>query len=69
MVLASRPVISAMRLAARPVGAASETFSPRRSNSANIPRKVVVLPVPGPPVRINMRLCTASAMARRCTGS
>ncbi len=52
MVLAGLPVTSLMRFAARPVGAASATLSPSSSNSWRIPFRVVVFPVPGPPVRI-----------------
>ena len=49
MVLDSLPVASLMRLAARPVGAARRMRWPMDSKAAMMPR-VVVLPVPGPPV-------------------
>ena len=61
MVWASIPVSSLIRLAARPVGAASTISSPIFCNRATIPRTVVVLPVPGPPVRIS----TPRSAARR----
>ena len=66
MVLASRPVTSVIRLAARPVGAARDTFSPSPSRRERMPLRVVVLPVPGPPVRMKTGLSIASRMARRC---
>ena len=50
MVLASMPVVSVIRFAARPVGAASRIRLPRERSTAIMPRVVVVLPVPGPPV-------------------
>ena len=50
MVWASQSVTSPNRLAARPVGASSATSSPMRRYSATMPRRDVVLPVPGPPV-------------------
>ena len=65
-VLASRPVSSAIRLAARPVGAAMATVSPMLSSRVMMPRSVVVLPVPGPPVRISVPRAIASIIACRC---
>ena len=56
MVLASCPVASDIRLAARPVGAASAIFFFRASKSAIRPLIAVVLPVPGPPVSTS-KLC------------
>ena len=50
MVLASRPVLSASRLAARPVGAASATFDSLAASTLRIELTRVVLPTPGPPV-------------------
>ena len=50
IVEASFPVISVMRLAARPVGAVSNVLSPSSSYMARMARREVVLPVPGPPV-------------------
>ena len=52
MVLASMPVASLIRLAALPVGAASKILMPAVFKAAMMPWVVVVLPVPGPPVRI-----------------
>ena len=69
MVCASLPHSSPMRLAARPVGAQSSTSSPMRSKSATMPRTLVVLPVPGPPVRISSSSCAASSTACRWSGA
>ena len=63
MVWASRPVTSPSRLAARPVGASSSTSRPIRSYSVTMPRREVVLPVPGPPVSSSTPLSAASATA------
>ena len=68
-VWASMPVSSLMRLAARPVGAASTISSPIFRNRATMPRTVVVLPVPGPPVRISTPVRAASSTAWRCWGA
>ena len=59
----------AMRLAARPVGAVSSVLMPSASKSASMARTVVVLPVPGPPVRAITRLRAARAMVWRCNGA
>ena len=59
MVEASAPQVSARRLAARPVGAVRAVRSPRWSKRARIPRREVVLPVPGPPVR-SITCCRAA---------
>jgi len=67
MVLASRPLDSSRRLAARPVGAASSTRRPERA--ATRVRRIVVLPVPGPPVRISTFSRSAAARASACGGS
>ena len=69
MVLASIPVASLMRLAARPVGAASRTRSPAFFNAAMMPCVVVVLPVPGPPVSTMTLEVTACRIAASCTSS
>ena len=53
-VLASQPVASVMRLAARPVGAASSISKPSCPISSIMKLKMVVLPVPGPPVTTKM---------------
>ena len=66
MVLASLPVRSDIRFAARPVGAAKSTFSPLRSKILMIALSVVVFPVPGPPVKINMPWDSALRMACFC---
>ncbi len=50
MVLASCPVVSFIRFAARPVGAASKISMPSASKKLMIALIVVVFPVPGPPV-------------------
>ena len=50
MVFASIPMASPIRLAARPVGAASSTVFPDKVNRSMIAFIVVVLPVPGSPV-------------------
>ena len=65
MVEASCPVTSVNRLAARPVGAASTHFSPLWPYSDKIPFKIVVLPVPGPPVINSRALPAAERMACR----
>jgi hypothetical protein len=50
MVLASRPVVSAMRFAARPVGAQRSRFTRLATRIRRIAFTSVVLPTPGPPV-------------------
>ena len=63
---ANPPVVSVSRWAARPVGAARCTrafFAFRISTRA---RRMVVLPVPGPPVRIDTLLASAFFTAARC---
>ncbi len=83
--MASMPVTWLMRLAALPVGAVSTTERPSSSIRAIIVLMVVVLPVPGPPVRAmqpqDADVCTAincstasstpflRAMARICSSS
>ena len=53
MVEAFFPVISLSRLAARPVGAASKILLVSFSVIARIAFVIVLLPVPGPPVRMS----------------
>ena len=65
MVFASRPVDSASRLAARPVGAQSSTRSDLARKISMMPRTMVVLPVPGPPVMTSSFCVTASRIASR----
>ena len=66
MVLASSPVASLMRLAARPVGAhSSMSFSSFKR--LMMQRMMVVLPVPGPPVTTSTPSSTALLMARFCS--
>lgn len=57
MVLASRPVVSVMRFAARPVGAQRSRFTRLAARIRRIAFTSVVLPTPGPPV-ITMTLDT-----------
>lgn len=79
IVLAGNPVVSFIRLAARPVGAASRIgkiswvylfgSNSKPFNSANkltIPLITVVFPVPGPPVKINKGDRIASEIAFSC---
>ena len=54
MVFASSPVVSARRLAARPVGAARSGVTPFARRMVRMPRMMVVLPTPGPPVTIRI---------------
>ncbi len=49
-VVASRPVLSARRLAARPVGAQSASLGPSAATIFRMELTSVVLPTPGPPV-------------------
>jgi hypothetical protein len=53
MVFASKPVTSLMRLAARPVGAQSNNFTPFAERMRRMALTIVVLPTPGPPVEVN----------------
>ncbi len=66
MVLASRPVVSASRLAARPVGAHSASRTPRTRRTPRIAFISVVLPTPGPPVITRNLDRTASFSASAC---
>ena len=63
MVEASSPVTSESRFAARPVGAARRQRSCILPKSSKIPFKMVVFPVPGPPVISNRPEVAASRMA------
>ena len=64
MVLASRPVASVMRLAARPVGAHSRSLTSLAARMRRIALTMVVLPTPGPPVMTS----TLDASASRTAG-
>src|SRR2546429_184556 len=70
MVLASRPVVSARRLAARPVGAHKPHFSFLALKTSRMPRTIVVLPTPGPPVTtrtlddVRLRIAAMPLMAQ-----
>ena len=76
-----KPVVSFIRFAARPVGAASKigkassVFFLRSSSMSwssakiwTIPLITVVLPVPGPPVKMNNGDETAALIACSCEG-
>ena len=55
-VLAVVPVASVIRFAALPVGAAKATFKPIFCSASRYIFKIVVLPTPGPPVKIEILL-------------
>ena len=63
MVLASKPVASVMRLAARPVGAHSRSCVPFAARMRRIALTMVVLPTPGPPVMTSTLDISASRIA------
>ena len=63
MVLASMPVASVMRLAARPVGAQRRSFAPLTDRMRRIEFTMVVLPTPGPPVMTSTLERSARRMA------
>ena len=63
MVLASNPVASVIRLAARPVGAQSSRFTPLAARMRRMALTMVVLPTPGPPVITRTFDSRASRMA------
>ena len=63
MVLASNPVASVIRLAARPVGAQSSRFTPLAARMRRMALTMVVLPTPGPPVMTRTFDIRASRMA------
>src|SRR6476619_211558 len=77
MVLASKPVASLMRLAARPVGAQRSSFTLFAESTRSIELTIVVLPTPGPPVmtstletsarRIAVFWLSASCSPMRCS--
>ena len=69
MVFASMPVCSAMRLAARPVGAASRIFVPLAATIRRMASSSVVLPTPGPPVTTATFDRRTIAIAARCDGA
>ena len=66
---ASIPVDSAIRRAARPVGATSAIEALCALAAAQISRIVAVLPVPGPPVTIESRAPNAASTAAHCSGA
>ena len=63
MVLDSRPQSSVILFAALPVGAASSILKSLLSKSFIMAFKVVVLPVPGPPVKTSIPFSKASKIA------
>jgi hypothetical protein len=63
------PVDSAMRRAARPVGATSATDVRCCAAAAQSRRIVAVLPVPGPPVMTDRREPNAARTAAHCSGA
>ena len=66
---ASMPVDSAIRRAARPVGATSAIDAFCALAAAQMSRIVAVLPVPGPPVTIETRDVNAASTAAACSGA
>ncbi len=66
MVFDSSPVSSLILFAARPVGAANKTRSPACFSMRMMAFRVVVLPVPGPPVSISTPCSMAAFIASRC---
>ena len=69
MVEASAPQVSESRLAARPVGAVRAVRSCKWSNRDRMPRREVVFPVPGPPVRSITCRWAAVFTASTCMGA
>ena len=65
-VIAGAPTDSAMRFAARPVGAARTTLRRRAEYISTRARMIVVLPTPGPPVIIEKRFPRQRASAADC---
>src|SRR3984957_15370002 len=65
MVLAANPVLSAKRLAARPVGAHSATATAFAHRILRMELTRVVFPTPGPPVTTSSLLASANATAAR----
>ncbi|GJE43579.1 hypothetical protein AEGHOMDF_2758 [Methylobacterium soli] len=68
MVLAASPVCSVMRLAARPVEAASSTCTPFAFRMRSTESRVLVLPTPGPPVMTQSFEPSISRTASTCEG-
>ena len=66
IVIASYPVASVIRFAALPVGAAKRISNPSCSKYWIIPLIVVVLPVPGPPVKTTILSCATAWIASFC---
>ena len=69
MVRDSRPDVSDMRLAARPVGAASSMRARTSPKSLIMALMMVVLPVPGPPVSTIILLRAAVRTASSCSAA
>ena len=69
IVEASAPVDSAIRRAARPVGATSATEACWAAAAAHSRRIVAVLPVPGPPVTTESREENPARTAAHCSGA
>src|ERR1700693_1034936 len=63
MVLASKPVASVIRLAARPGGAHNKSRTPFAARMRRMALTMVVLPTPGPPVMTSTLETRASLMA------
>ena len=64
---AGSPVVSDIRFAARPVGAASTMLSFAADARRTISETTVVLPTPGPPVMIENADAPAVSTARSCS--
>jgi len=69
IVRASSPVLSARRLAARPVGAHSATCTPLAQSTRRTELTSVVLPTPGPPVITSTLALTARRSASAWLGA
>src|SRR3954454_9279428 len=69
MVLASKPVASVIRLAARPVGAQSNRLTPLAARIRRIALTMVVLPTPGPPVMTRTFDVRARRIAAACVSA
>ena len=67
--MASKPVASVMRLAARPVGAHSRSRTLFAARMRKIPLTMVVFPTPGPPVITRVLDMSASRIAAGASGN